>query len=133
SSLHKLIAHCFARAKQSILDCAQWQSGHFGDFLVTEIVRMSQHNQFAVRFGQQTYDAFNFGTTLTSLSLLLGRKAPALNNYFTAFALRSPGKLLAHVIATQMIYGRVVRNLVNPRRKLKFRTITRQRVVDLNK
>src|ERR1700694_2670864 len=95
---------------------------------------MSQHDQFAKGSGEQLHYGLDFAPPLLSFALLLWRKPAALDQNFPALAIDPTGQsLVAHGVTAQMIDRGIVRNLVDPGRELKLRTIARQRVIDLDK
>src|SRR5215210_5515227 len=79
ASLQKLLAHYLSRAEETILDRAQWQRRHFSNLVITEIVRVAQHDQLPVGGRQLVNHRFDFRSPLPALALLFGRRLTALD------------------------------------------------------
>src|SRR4030095_1103381 len=56
SSGHEQITHRLTGAKQTILNRAQRQPGDFGNLVVTQIMRVPEHNQLAIRSRQRLHN-----------------------------------------------------------------------------
>src|SRR5438270_641401 len=111
------LAHRLARAEDSVLDCAEREVRHFGDLVVAEVVRVSEHDEFAVCVRELADDFLDLCAALASLALLFGRErlarerllegVPALAFEFHLLCARAAQ-------AAQVVDGRVVRDAVNP-------------------
>src|SRR5688500_4050727 len=94
---------------------------------------MAQHYQLTISGRKRAYDHFDFYPPLFPLALLFGTKSCALERKIVVVGFSPADKRsLAPRITSQVINCRVMCNLVDPGRKLKLRTITRKRPVDLN-
>ena len=60
SALDQQVAHRLSRAEQTVLNCAQRQTGNFSNFVVTQIMRMPEDDQLAIRSLQELHYRFNF-------------------------------------------------------------------------
>src|SRR6266850_6804158 len=93
---------------------------------------MTQDNQLAIVCRQCSDNRLDFNAAFFSLALLLWTEATAFNRQFILVTLNPiHERLLASGVSTQMIYCRIMRNLVDPRGKLKLSSIARQRAIDL--
>src|SRR5688500_20205009 len=94
---------------------------------------MAQHNLHTLSGLKRSYAYFSFVPPLFPLALLFGTKSCALERKIVVVGFSPADKRsLAPGITSQVINCRVMCNLVDPGRKLKLRTITRKRPVDLN-
>src|SRR5437660_940231 len=80
----------------------------------------------------------NYGASLhrdhnrQGVALLYRNEATAFNRQFILVTLNPiHERLLASGVSAQVIYRRVMRNLVDPRRKLELSPVMRQRAIDL--
>src|SRR5205085_441199 len=104
-----------------------------GYLVVTQIVRMTQHYQLSVGRRQKTNDPFNLSAPLFARILLLRRHTPALYRQIVGFAVRlCDERRIAHRMASKMINGSVMRDLINPRGEFELRAIAIERVVDFD-
>src|SRR5205085_7094576 len=129
------LAHRLARAEDSVLDRAEREIRHFGDLVVAEVVRVSEHDEFAVGVRELADDFLDLCAPLAALALLFGRErlarerllegVPALAFEFQLFGARAAQ-------AAQVVDGRVVRDAVNPGGELELGAVARERAVDLD-
>src|SRR6267142_2750378 len=133
-SAQKLLSHHVTRTKQSILDRSQRQAGNFDYLLIGKVLRMTQDNQLAIGGRKRSHNAFNFHPLLFPLALLFRAETFALDWQIVIIALGSIGKRsFAACVSAQVVDCRVMRNLVDPGRKLKLRPVTGKRSVNLDK
>src|SRR5882724_3255540 len=115
AALEQMIAHRFTRAEQTVLDRAQRKARYFRNFVVAQILRMSQHDQFTITSRQQLHHGFDFRSFFFSFTFLLRRQPAALDRNLAALAVNSYSqRLLAHRVTAQVIDCSVMRNLVDP-------------------
>ena len=95
---------------------------------------MPQDDQFAISCGKGAHHGFDFRAPFLLLAFLLGREPQTLQRDFTALGISAGDQRLpAHGVTPQMIDSCVVGDFVYPGRKLEFRAIAPQRVVNLDK
>src|ERR1044071_243954 len=133
SSLDELLAHRLARSKETVLDRAERKTCDFRNLVIAHVVRMAQQDEFPVSGRKPANDLFNLRAALRSFALLFGREMAALKRQVILLSLKLVGeRLRAVAVATQMVNGGVVRDLVNPGRELELGAVAPKRVVDLD-